>query len=223
TQLVVNNSDGTTRPGTPDDFKAIMSIHNDAQAAKVAVEMFGEQAPLVMYDRARVQEKMREREEALETNRHASAEREKLRTAEQMAKRERAQQQFARMGEDFKRMTSEAVEKYPQYFKAEEGDTEGERLLQKGFELMEKAFSGPNGLPAEQRVAVHAAMHNKAAAFDYVVYKARKEKAALTERVSELEKELEQFKSSEPGPDGGGHKKPAAFKTFEEEIDALAR
>lgn len=222
TQLTVTQEDGTTRAGTAQDFDAIMSIPSDAKAASLAHELFGPQAMYIINDRADIQKLNRARSQAIEEFQKHGSERDKQRAAQEVSRRHEIQQRMSQMGERFKALNEDAIKKYPQWFTAEEGDEEGARLLSKGFEFSDRAFSGANGMQAEDLVALHSAMRNKAGAFDYVVHKAKLQSDEFKARISELEEELKEFKSSEPGADNGKRTEASRQLSPFDEIDAIA-
>lgn len=189
------------RDATAADFDSIMRITDERIAIKKAHELFGEAAAVVLNHRERVNEKSALAEEAVAEYRSKGAEREKAMREQQ----DKQSKEVTGMIENFR---TAAIEKYPSLFKPEEGDTKGNELLEKGNHLLQRVLNG--GAPIkdgekqmtneEMAIAV-AAVRNKAAAFDRVAYKA----STLAKRVKELEKELEQFKSSSPrNGDGKG-------------------
>jgi len=107
------------------------------------------------------------------------------------------------MGELYHTETKAGTEKYPQWFKAVDGDTEGNKLLERGYALADAGFGGElkdaTGkvveLTPQQRVKLHAAIRNKAGAFDRMVYLQKKDRA----RIKELETQLKDYEGSEPG------------------------
>lgn len=220
-KLEVTQEDGTTRQGTEADFDAIMGEGNDRKAATMANEMFGAAAPSILFHRERVIELNAARGAAVEEYRKTGAEREKARQEQINQQQAQRQQAMAKLGETFTALNKEAAEKYPGFFKPAEGDDEvtkeGNRLLEKGMARADKAFS--RDLPPEELVKVHAAVRNMAGAFDRLVYLRKHDQA----KIAELQKIVDSYDGSSPGPDGG---KKAAEKrpmTVEEEIDALSR
>jgi hypothetical protein len=94
---------------------------------------------------------------------------------------------------------------YGPMFSKREGDTQWNDRLQKGFELVDRAFSenpsDPKHTP-EQRQAIvrrHTAIRNRAAAWGAE----KAENETLRGQIEEMKKELEQYKGSEPGTNGG--------------------
>jgi len=208
---IVERKDGdenvvqAARDATPADFDVIMRITDERTAIKKAVEMFGDGAAVVLQHRENVFEKNRLAEEAIAEYRTKGAEREKT-LREQSEKQSK---EFTGMIDNFQKA---AVEKYPTLFKPDESDPKGNELLEKGSHLLQRVLKngapvkdGETQMTGEEYAIAVAAVRNKAAAFDRVAYKA----SALTKRVKELEKELEQFKASKPGS-GSGNGRAAA-------------
>lgn len=218
-QLVITTEDGATRQATEGDFDAIMAIANEQQAVKLAHELFGQGAASVLYDRAHVQHLNRLRAAAVQDFRKKGAERERLHASEISARQETARAEQSKLSERFNRLNREAIDKYPEFFKADETDSDGARLLEKGFAMADKAFAGPySGLSKEQKVELDSAIRNKAGAFDFIVHKNRQ----LKQRIAELEADLAAFKESQPGADSGAPSKALKTLSFEEEIDRIA-
>jgi hypothetical protein len=209
-ELDVMTSDGDTRKGTPDDFNALINMPTGA-ATTAAKEIFGEAASEVLALRRQIRGLNEARATAVEDYRTKGAERDKDRTAQSFRQRERMSKLWASAND-------EAAKKYPDLFAPEEGDENGNKLLKRGYEIADLAFSGFGKLPPEEMVKLHSAVRNKAAGFDRAVYRARK----LSDRVKELESELAEYKKSEPTPGEGARTTPTRTKTFEEEIDDLA-
>lgn len=199
------------RIAQPQDFDAIMQIANDEEAAEMAEQMFGNKAALVLYHRERVLEANQKRLAAIEEYRQKGAER--------MTKQGEEQKKLAqRLTESFKTLNQQAADKYPQWFKPEEGDERGNQLLQQGFAMADLAFSGNGKLSPDELVKLHSAVRNKAAGFDRLVYRNNQ----LQRKVKELEKKLGGFKQSTPGKTtAGGRPRATKPQSYEQEIDAL--
>lgn len=216
--LKVTDAEGNLRQGTEADFDVIMRIPDDATAAEKAAEMFGNQAPAVIWHREHVQSLNNDRVTAIEEARQGGEARAKEMVEKQAREKADMETRQQKIAGEFKRLNDEAAEKYPQWFKPEDGDDKGNELLQKGYSLAAAGFNGAN-TPPEEMVKIHSAIFNKAAGFDRMVYK----NTMLANKVKELETELAQFKKSEPT---GGLDKAVPEKkpiSVEEEIDALAR
>lgn len=95
-------------------------------------------------------------------------------------------------------------ERFPNWFKPKDGDDEGNALLHRGYELVNKAFSANGAVSPEERVKLHAEVRNKAAAFPRMALRLKQTR----ERVAELEKELAEYRKSEP-PAGDTHRESA--------------
>jgi hypothetical protein len=208
-RLQALNSEGEARLATKEDFQALL-IPDYGKAAKLAREIFGENASEALAHRRRIYDLERDRVEALEYHQTNRAQIE----ANQKIEAEKAAKASAELWQN---TTKAQVEKYPQFFGPEDGDEEGNAALQKGFEFTDYVYGNPN-LPTEKKIEYHAVIRNKAAAFDRLALRHKR----TAERLAELEKELAGFKASVPGPsDGGGEKAPPSNDPFAE-IEALA-
>lgn len=195
---------GDVRNGTPEDFDTLMRISNDDDAAEFASKTFGSKAPTVLYHREKVQELNASRLRALEEFKKSGAEREKQQA-------EMAEKQKKEFLDQWESANKSAVERYPAYFKPEDGDEKGNMLLEKGFQMADLAFNSEQ-LPPSERVRVLSAIRNKAAGFDRMVYKNTK----LQAEIKELRDKLKEFEESVPGPgDGGGRTQPATDDSME--------
>lgn len=208
---VQNAADGTIRNLSPEEFWKIVHQNDAATAQRVAEELFGEGNSAVNFVIERRNEVLRA---------HQRAENAKATFKKEGAERMRQQQEeFQRKGMErstmFKKLMTEGIEKDPALYKPEEGDVEGNALLEKGFSLVDRVFSGGAPLKEgdapmspEQMIAAHAEIRNKAAAFDRVAHKNK----AMRERIAELEKALEEYEASAPAKGeatSGGEKGPA--------------
>ncbi len=212
-QFRVQDAEGNVRQATPEDFDYIMRITDDESAAQVADQMFGgAKAAVILNMRNEVHRLMHLRGKALEEAQKLGGEREKIRT-------ESEKKQKAVLSETWNRLNSEAAEKYPDWFKEKEGDDKGNELLRKGYELVDKAFLNSTDIPPNELVGLHSAIRNRAAAFGRLAHTNR----TLTARVSELEKELESYKDSEPkGADGAPKGQEDDALGWESRLEALA-
>ena len=223
---VTDPQTGEQRKGTPQDFDAVMqlSASNPDQAAELMDSMFGSRASTVAPYMAKVNESLSVMNEALREAREKGVTRDKE-TGERTAK----QQQDIRehIEKSWKRFQTEAIEKFPNYFKPVDGDEEGNAALQKGFEQASRAFARLNAadptLSPEQResvVASHAALFNKAAAFPRLVVQLKQREA----RIATLEKELKDFRESQPGGGMGAPKTSTdQMISWESQLEKLAR
>lgn len=186
---------------------------NDNDAAEMADKLFGSgttKASNVMDWRDKILEANRAAEEAKEDFRKNGAERQKNQLAEK--------EQFTKAQEQqFNQHRDEAIKKYPQWFSADaEKDPDGASILKTGMDWVDTLFS--DKVPADKAPRHHAAMRNKAGAFDYVVHQLSTTKAELK---SALER-LAEFEKSTPGNgelpagEGGGE------DSVEAKLDRLA-
>lgn len=196
-QLQVTNEDGTKRAMTAAEFWDIVRADNDDAALAAAEKLFGENSTRA----ARVVDL---RDKVVSAHDAASRAKEdfKKNIGERTKQMQEQQEGFTKaQSESFTKHRDEAITKYPQWFKADEGDTKGAELLEKGMAWADKAFSE---LPPEQAPKIHAAMRNKAGAFDHVVHKLNTTAA----RLKEAEAKLAAFEKSKPGqgelPGAGG-------------------
>lgn len=214
--LKITDSEGNIRQATKEDFDKIAMIGDDDQAAELADELFGSKAPMVLYHRERVQELNAAKVKAVEDYRKQGSEREKQFS-------EQSKQQQEKMRGMFEKFTAAAIEKFPELFKPVEGDEKGNELLKKGFDLVDAVFNGKvSEIPPEKLVAMHAAIRNRAAGFGRLLH----QKRGLEAKVAELEKELAEFRGSEPGAgDGDGKPKGGAEEglNWEAGLDKMAR
>lgn len=203
-EVTVTDSNGNTRPATAEDMLALVNLPL-GKAREISDSMFGAFSNDAMNHRRAIKELFDAQQDAVKDARSKSEEWEKNRN-ESMTK---AMAEIDRsVGEIWAKANQDAATdtKYGTYFTPRENDPEWNQRLAKGFELVDKAFSDANPrdhrLTPDQRKSVverHAAVRNRAAAFGPLRY----ENEILHKRLAELEKELGQYKQSEP-PQGGG-------------------
>lgn len=182
------NADGTERAPTAEDLTAVVRAQSTPEARRIAKEIFGEDdAQDIVNLRAKIIEKHRQMEEAKADFRTKGSER----AAQQQREMEEASTQAEAQ---WNRLNSEAVEKYPEWFKADEGDDKGAELLKEGFELADRAWDG-RGMKPDELLRLRSAMRNRAGAFRYVAHKLETQKS----RIAELEAKLAEYEQSEPG------------------------
>jgi hypothetical protein len=201
-ELTIQNEGAPPRQVTSQDMLDIVNLPL-GKARELANSLYGDFANDVMQHRKEIRSLYDQRVTALEEAKKTGAEREgKL--------KEQHQKVFGEITDHIKtewgKAQEEALsdEKNGKYFKPVEGDDEWNTHLQKGFEFADSAMSenplNPDLTP-EQRAKIvrkHAAMRNRAAAYGPMKYKL----GALETKVAELEKELSQFKSSQPRTGG---------------------
>lgn len=220
-ELPQTNPDGSVRRGTNQDLAALMQMERP-EARRAAKEWFGDED---------YQDVMKYRDDLLQMRLEADAAVEEwrkngeARSAEEKAKAVQEQQKAAAAQKQASELWQKNIlaldEKYPKWFKPIEGDDEGNKMLETGTALANQLFSDHSTWPMEKRVAFHAAVHRKVAGFDRLALQNHR----LTKRVSELEEELKQYSSSEPGvgdhrPRAGGGAKTVRDRVFGE-IDRM--
>lgn len=199
------------RKATPEDFDAIMRLQDDGEAAEMADRLFGPMANLVIYHREKIMDLNSARVNAIEQFKKTGSEREQ-KTAEQMkAIHEKAKTVF-------KTHVEKGMSDHPQWFKADEADDQGKKMLEQGLLNADSVFTASNQNP-EDRAAMHAAFRNMAGAFPFVALKLHRAES----RIKELETELEEFKKSTPSEPSRERGAPSQPMSAEEEIEALAR
>jgi hypothetical protein len=197
-ELTVDDGQGNPRAVNTEDLLELVNLPL-VKAKQLATEKFGDFADEVMGHRKEIRKLHDEQSAALEQARKVAGERETA-TAGQVKEMQGA------VLKDWNTFNEEILghEKYGTYFKPVEGDEQGNQRLAKGFELADRAFSESAmapGLTAEQRKSIvqrHAVVRNRAAAFGRLVYQIE----TAQSRIAELEKELGQYKGSEPGATG---------------------
>lgn len=190
------------RSATADDFDRLVMMDNTGDAAEMAEQMFGPtQAAEVMRERRKVRELNTAKEQAKEKFKKEGGEIFNQRQQTANKQREAAAKAYT---EGIK----SGVEKYPEYFGTVEGDEAGNAALTKGFAFADACFNGvikqadgsERKLNPTELAGYHAALRNKAGAFDKLVH----QKKAMGDRIKELETKLKEFEASEPGAGEGG-------------------
>jgi hypothetical protein len=200
----------STRPATADDLLYLANLHL-SQMDDQAEIMFGKSAARVIRHVERVRELSDAQNKALSEAQKKGGEWSQQREIQ-------TKQQRQHQVELWTQFNKEIAERFPKMFGPEEGDTEGNALLAKGFATADLLFGigqhAKQQTPEEQ-VQFHALMRNKIANHDRL---ARRLKSAQTE-LAETKAALEAYEKSEPpAGKGGGARTPT--KTFEQETDA---
>jgi hypothetical protein len=106
------------------------------------------------------------------------------------------------------------LEKYPTYFKPDETDPEGNKLLDAGRHLADRILNdgkplkeGDKQWSPQQLTDAQAAAYNQIMAFPRMAYRL---KNALAEN-AKLKKDLSAYESSEPGKGDGDERDPSAI------------
>jgi hypothetical protein len=176
------------RPATPADFDRVAQILNKGEATRLAKQMFGDDYVNVMHHYNQVHGANKQRMNALEEFRKTGAERTK-----QMQEQSTAQRMASMKA--FDEGVKKRVEKV-EYLKEVEGDQAWNEALKRGQDIADKAFKKRHEMKPGEAEDIDAQIYAKASAYHTLNLKAKR----LTTRVAELEKELAEYKKSEPGP-----------------------
>src|SRR6185369_12722913 len=217
-QLTVETENGETRQATEEDLLYISRLKL-GEAITQADAMFGRGTPTILRHRELIRELAEAQDNALRTAKDKGGERLKAQQAQ-------SQQQTEKMRKMWTQTNQALAEKYKTWFAPEEGDQEGNALLDKGRKLADRMFSPTEETRpkrSEEAVRLHALIYNKAANHDRLALRLKKASA----RVAELEESLKQYEESEPHggrPGAGGRPSSAtsAANEYESEIDALS-
>lgn len=188
---IVDPQTGEQRESTSEDFDAFMRITDKNAALQYAKDVFGDQAaPLAIMHRQEIIKANNRRVSAIEENKRLAQ--------EHLAKQqEQSTKQSQAMEQAFKQHITAAAEKYPHWFKPTEGeslDPKVNQMLEHGMKLVDRLY-GQEQLQPQELVALHAAVRNKAGAFDRVAYELNQAKKAI----ADLQAKLDAYEKSEPG------------------------
>jgi hypothetical protein len=200
------------RPISPQDMLQLINMPL-RQAREVAVKLFGDFANDVMSHRNEIRRLFEDQSNALEEARKNGELREE-------ALKKQVQEWNSKATKEVDELWTKANqeisgnEKFVKFFKPVEGDDDGNSRLVKGYEMVDKAFSGKDPkdprLTPEQRtelVRLHAAVRHRAAGFGRLAFFYEKAMSELASTKAELDK----YRKSEPGA-AGGTVKPSETK-----------
>lgn len=210
--LKLTDGEGNPRQGTAADFDNIMAIHDPDEAANAIEALFGSgvKAHMVITARAKVNG-------ILDQARKAEAHYKKTGKEMEEGRASQVKEYQAKVAGTYNNEIKAGVEKFPQWSKPREGDAKSAEILERGQELADQAFGKPardkDGKfiqrSPEDKAKLDAAIRNKSAWFDHVVYLWNLDRA---EKKAALEK-LKQYEASTPSPGDGGQrevKEPAS-------------
>lgn len=200
-EFQIELEDGTMRQATTNDMMALTQMPTK-EAWERAKAMFGDAAAEMMAHRRRIRDLADSQQKAIDEAQKNGAERVKTIQTQSL-------QQHERIGKLWQDENKVWAEKFPNWFKPQEGDEQGNALLAKGYELADAAFSskGKDGVKKtpEEMVKIHAEVRNKAAAFPKLALKLKTARA----RIKELEKTVADYEASAPPAGEGGRRAPA--------------
>jgi hypothetical protein len=213
----VTDADGTERDASHHDIMAILNVPV-AKAAIIAQEMFGAAAPEIMTHRRRLLELTQSRDKSIAEWKEKGAQREVERSKQVEGRQSRSRELFESQFSDYEKS-------HPQLFGREDGDDDGNKLLDESDRLIRIALKG-EGVDADMGYEDKVDLITKAQA--QVALRARaygRERLRvirLQQKVAELEKKVGKVRSSEPGQgEGTSTATRMAPKSAEDAIDEL--
>jgi len=218
TQLAVTLEDGSTRPGTANDYALLMRLPL-AQADAKAEEMFGRGGARIMARVEELKEIARESREAVAQHKETW----KVKAQEEAVRKAQEKEAHGAMWTRLNKDISEKVREFrPTTESDPDHDPEYNALLKKGFEESDTFFHNRADMTAQERVLLDTRIRNQSAAFRPMRHKVKAQAA----RIAELESKLAEFVKSEPGDvrrEAGGEGKPASTKgeTWEQRLDRM--
>ena len=213
----VTDADGTERDASHEDIMAILNVPV-AKAAIIAQEMFGAAAPEIMAHRRRILELTQARDKSIAEWKEKGSQREVEQKKQLESRQSRSRELFDSQFTDFERS-------HNQLFGREDGDEEGNKLLDESDRLIKIALKG-EGIDADMGYDDKVDLITKAQA--QVALRARaygRERLRvirLQQKVAELEKKVGKVRSSEPGQgEGTSTATRVAPRNAEDAIDEL--
>lgn len=213
----VADEDGTERDANHQDIMAILNVPT-AKAAIIAQETFGPAAPEIMAHRRRILELTQARDKSIAEWKEKGSQRE-------IEQRQQLEQRQTRSRQLYDTQFAEYEKTHAQLFAKEDGDEDGNKLLDESDRLIRIALKG-EGVDADMGYEDKVDLITKAQA--QVALRARaygRERLRvirLQQKVAELEKKVGKVRSSEPGQgEGTSTATRMAPKNAEDAIDEL--
>ena len=213
----VTDADGTERDANHQDIMALLNVPV-AKAAIIAQETFGPAAPEIMAHRRRLIELTQARDKSIAEWKEKGAQRE-VESKKQLESRQ------TRSRELFESQFADYEKTHAQLFGREEGDEDGNKLLDESDRLVRIALKG-EGIDADMGYDDKVDLITKAQA--QVALRARaygRERLRvirLQQKVAELEKKVGKVRLSEPGQgEGTSTATRVSPKNAEDAIDEL--
>lgn len=217
-RMLVNNADGTQRNATEDDLRGVYHTakSNLTAAFEQAQQLFGNGSNWVMGEVNAMLNLEYQHDRAL-TGERSNWEKT---NAERTAKSQAEDAAFKSMAG---KIITDMVNKNPELYGEANGDTEGNNILTKGFQMVDGFFTNYAALKPEQRATLLANIRLKAGAFDrqqHVLGQLRQELAEKDGVIAEL-------RGSTPGAQPSNHptNAPAEAKgeSMMQELDRISR
>lgn len=213
----VTDADGTERDANHQDIMALLNVPV-AKAAIIAQETFGPAAPEIMAHRRRLIELTQARDKSIAEWKEKGAQREVEKSKQLETRQSRSRELFESQFADYEKT-------HAQLFGREEGDEDGNKLLDESDRLVRIALKG-EGIDADMGYDDKVDLITKAQA--QVALRARaygRERLRvirLQQKVAELEKKVGKVRSSEPGQgEGTSTATRVSPKNAEDAIDEL--
>ena len=213
----VTDEDGTERDANHQDIMVLLNVPV-AKAAIIAQETFGPAAPEIMAHRRRLIELTQARDKSIAEWKEKGAQREVESKKQLESRQTRSRDLFESQFADYEKTHS-------QLFGREEGDEDGNKLLDESDRLVRIALKG-EGIDADMGYDDKVDLITKAQA--QVALRARaygRERLRvirLQQKVAELEKKVGKVRSSEPGQgEGTSTATRVSPKNAEDAIDEL--
>jgi hypothetical protein len=213
----VTDEDGTERDANHQDIMVLLNVPV-AKAAIIAQETFGPAAPEIMAHRRRLIELTQARDKSIAEWKEKGAQRE-------VESKKQVETRQSRSRELFESQFADYEKTHAQLFGKEEGDEDGNRLLDESDRLIKIALKG-EGVDADMGYDDKVDLITKAQA--QVALRARaygRERLRvirLQQKVAELEKKVGKVRSSEPGQgEGTSTATRVAPRNAEDGIDEL--
>jgi hypothetical protein len=213
----VTDADGTERDANHQDIMALLNVPV-AKAAIIAQETFGPAAPEIMAHRRRLIELTQARDKSIAEWKEKGAQREVEKSKQLETRQSRSRELFESQFADYEKT-------HAQLFGREEGDEDGNKLLDESDRLVRIALKG-EGIDADMGYDDKVDLITKAQA--QVALRARaygRERLRvirLQQKVAELEKKVGKVRLSEPGQgEGTSTATRVSPKNAEDAIDEL--
>lgn len=184
-ETVVTLEDGSSRKANVDDLVRLSNLPLQ-QASAAAREMFGDAAQDILAHRRTIRELTMQQSKAIEGALKEAEERLKTREVEGRANAEKYQGIWRQENETL-------ATKFPKWVKPVDGDEEGNKLLNAGYETVDRFFND-SSLKPEERLKAHASIRMKAANHDRMALRLRR----MAENLNSLKKKLAEYESSAP-------------------------
>lgn len=191
-QYTVELEDGSTRPATRDDFIRLLDM-NPQHAAKQAREWFGDAASEVLSHRRKISDLVSAKNRAIREYQEKGKEYEQSKLTNASQTRDRLVSLWNSNNESI-------IKSDTTLYGEDEADPEGNELLRKSTAAIDAAFDDKRSFPPETRIKMLSLIRNQAAALPRTVSRLKTAQA----RITELEKELESYRESNPAAGGAG-------------------